>query len=426
MALIDRSALLAGAAAAAVGWGCVAGPVFLLWVATPYAGDGLAAVPRTSAAIWLLGHGGPLRWEGIAGSTTLGVAPLVVTALAAALAFRAAARAAVRAAGIGAVVLGYLSVALPASLLALGGAPRSEPLPDLCWVVLLVLPAAMAGARRNTGAWGLAAGWQALRARGEWLGVWPVRRPDGRLAPRVEQARLLAPYRDVALRAGLAGALSLLCGGGLLLLGSLVVHFGAAGTLAALLAPDAAGRAALLLLCVALVPNAVVWSMGYALGPGFVLGGHVAATGAAALPPIALPLLADAPAPGRSLLGLCALAVPVVAGPVVGWFVAASAVTAPPRGGWAAAGTALAAAGWTGLLAGAAALWSGGSLGSAALARVGPPVGWTALAAFGWTAALALPTVLALRAYAARQELRAAAEHAAPTDEPADEVLSPL
>ncbi|MEZ0065388.1 hypothetical protein ABIA32_001384 [Streptacidiphilus sp. MAP12-20] len=395
MPLFDRPALLAGAAAAAAGWGVVAGPVFLLWVVTPYAGGGLAAVPRTAAGIWLLGHGGPLRWEGLAGAATLGVAPLLVTALAAALVFRAAARTA----RIGGVVLGYLAVALLAVLVGLGGAPRSEPLPDLCWVALLALPAAMAGARRSTGVWGLVAGWQALRAHGEWLGVWPVSVPDGWLARRVEQLRAVAPYRDVALRAGLAGALALFGGGGLVLLGSLLAHFGDAGALAAQLAPDPAGRAALLLLCAALLPNAAVWSAGYALGPGFTLGGHAAATGSAALSPLALPLLADAPTPGRSLLGLCALAVPAVAGPVVGRFLAASALP----GAWTAAFTALAAAACTGLLTGAAALWAGGALGTAALAQVGPPVGWSALAAFGWTAALALPTLFALRWHAARR-----------------------
>jgi hypothetical protein len=441
MALFDRPALLAGAGAAVAGWGIVAVPVLLLWVATPYADGDLTAVPRLAAALWLLAHGGPLRWDGAAGHATLGVAPLLVTALAAGLVHHAAARTGRRAE----VVLGYLGVALPAAILGLGSAPRTEPVPDLLWVGLLALFAAMAGAHRSTGSWGLAAAWRAVRARGEWLGVWPVSASDGGEARWLERARALAPFRDEALRAGLAGALALLGGGAVVLAVSMLVHLGAAGTLAALLAPDLAGRLSLMLLCAVLVPNAAVWSAAYALGTGFTLGGHAAALGSQPLAPLALPLLADAPAPGRSVFGLTALAVPLVAGGVVGWALTrdlrraarspeegdqgavegvvrvdesdptalASMADAGPGGGlghWAGKSGSwttlsllvLAASACTGLLAGAGALWAGGSLGDGALAGVGPPVGWTGLAAFGWTVTVALPTAFLLRWYRLR------------------------
>jgi hypothetical protein len=447
MALFDRPALLAGAGAAVAGWGIVAVPVLLLWVATPYADGDLTAVPRLAAALWLLAHGGPLRWDGAAGHVTLGVAPLLVTALVAGLVHHAAARTGRRRE----VVVGYLGVAVPAALLGLGSEPRTEPVPDLLWAGLLALLAAMAGARRSTGEWGLVAGWLALRARGEWLGVWPVLAPDGEVARRLEWARTLAPQRDQALRAGLAGALTLLGGGAAVLVVSMLAHLGASGTLAALLAPDLAGRLSLMLLCVVLVPNAAIWSAAYALGTGFTLGGHAAALGSQQLAPLALPLLADAPAPGRSVLGLVALAAPLGSGAVVGWALtrdlraartaldtpgaaqpvdgadavgdggdvgdgrtaksadpeelddadgpADSPATAPRPGGTALALAlvVLAAAACTGLLAGAGALWAGGALGDGALAHAGPPVGWTALASFGWTSAVAMPTACLLR-----------------------------
>ncbi|WP_370120043.1 DUF6350 family protein [Streptacidiphilus sp. MAP12-33] len=469
---MDRPALLAGAGAAAAGWGIVAVPVLLLWVATPYADGDLTAVPRLAAALWLLGHGGPLRWDGPAGHATLGVAPLLVTALAAGLVWQAAARTGRR----GEVVAGYLAVAVPASLLGLGSAPRTEPLPDLFWAALLALFAAMAGARRATGEWGVVAAWRVVRTRGEWLGVWPVPAPDGGLARLLERARTFAPERDEALRAGLAGALALLGGGAVVFGVSMLVHLGAVGTLASLLAPDLVGRLSLLLLCVVLLPNAVIWSAAYALGTGFALGGHAAAVGTAPLAPVALPLLADAPTPGRSALGLAALAAPLAAGAVVGWALGRDAGSAgrdgrdvakasatetgagtgaeteagfwarlqagagagigagigtgpgtdgavpaleeagagegppvPSRGAASLAARVLGAAVCTGLLAGTAALWAGGALGDGALAVVGPPVGWTALAAFVWTGTVGLPTAFLLRWWHARAGTRPAA-----------------
>ncbi|MZE77485.1 hypothetical protein GTY57_10830, partial [Streptomyces sp. SID5475] len=64
----------------------------------------------------------------------------------------------------------------------------------------------------------------------------------------------------------------LLCGGALLTAGSLAVHGAEARD--ALLALDGTvpGRAAVLLLCLALAPNAAVWAAAYGLGPGFTAG----------------------------------------------------------------------------------------------------------------------------------------------------------
>ncbi|MEY9845621.1 DUF6350 family protein [Streptacidiphilus sp. MAP5-3] len=444
MANFDRPALLAGAAAAVAGWGLVAVPVFLLWVVTPYADDSLLAVPRLAGGLWLLGHGGPLRWEDPVGSATLGVAPLAVTALAVVLVHRAAARTG----RIGSVVAGYAAVGLLVALLGLAGALQSEPLPDLLWVVLTALPAAMTGARRRTGEWGIAAAWAALRARGQWLGIWPVVAPEGRFAATQARIGALAPYRDRVLRAGTAGALALLGSGALVLTVALLVHLSAVGGLAAQLAPDVPGRVGLLLLCIVLLPNAAVWGASWALGPGFTLSAHAAATGTQALPPIAFPLLAIVPGPGRSVLGLIALLTPLVAGAVVGWALGRDSAGAPANssgdqadeayesddadksdeadetattagtGRWALAMTVLCASACTAGIAAAVALWAGGALGDVALAHVGPPVGWTALAAFGWTAGAGLPAAFLHRWWSGRAERAAvrATERAAQSE----------
>ncbi|NED21448.1 hypothetical protein G3I31_25865, partial [Streptomyces sp. SID9913] len=94
------------------------------------------------------------------------------------------------------------------------------------------------------------------------------------------------------------------------------------------------GRFAVLLLAVALVPNAAVWAAAYALGPGFLLGAGTVVTPfssapAPLLPPF--PLLAAVPDPGAGTpLNWAAGVVPLAAGVVTGWFVGRDAA-APAR-----------------------------------------------------------------------------------------------
>ena len=241
---------------------------------------------------------------------------------------------------------------------------------------------------------------------------------------------------SVAVRGALGGGAALLGAGGIVLAAALVAHLGAAGTVAAQTAPDLAGRLALLLLCVVVLPNAVVWSASYALGSGFVLGGSLTPLGGgagaftAANAPT-FPLFAALPGPDRTLLGLLTSVLVLAAGPVVAVIVGRAAAEAAPRPGtdgddpddpdgpdfgrepgreqapeqapepgWgpvATAGVALAAALGTALLAALCAAASGGALGTDALARVGPSPWRTGLAALAWTAALGVPGAVLLR-----------------------------
>lgn len=345
-----------------------------------------------------------------------------------------------------AVCAGYLTVGLLA--LAVGtdgdaGTLRAAPLPDLAGLLLTALPALLLGFRRGAALpwptpaqarqWLRAApatAWRRTADTGRWLGVWPVREPADAPSPadagpdtpvdedetprnrwvaaarerlraldtgdtRARLAACFAADLPVAARAGAAGALALLGGGAAVLAVSVVAHFGQAGTTAALLAPDLPGRVALLLLCVVLLPNAAVWAAAYGLGPGFSLGtgAHAAVLGSQALPGVALPLLVEAPAPGRSALGLAALAAPVAAGAVVARFLAVADAASALR----LAARAATAAVCTGLLAGAAAVAAGGPLGTHALAHTGPAVLPTAAAATAWTLAVALPVLFVPR-----------------------------
>ncbi|GGW30329.1 hypothetical protein GCM10010503_02340 [Streptomyces lucensis JCM 4490] len=403
------ASLLGGVVAAGLGLGSLAVLVLALWVSSPYPDSGPGGALHIAAALWLLAHGVELvRTDTLSGAPMpVGVTPLLLLALPVWLLYRAARDAVdaspepdgpppvpARTAWTG-VVLGYLGVGGAAVLYCSGGELRPGP----TWVATC-LPLVAAGAA----------------AAGVWSGHGcprgPLRRalrglpgPVRRLVAGTDaEARLAA-----AVRAAGAGT-AVLAGGGALLAGvSLVWHGDAARTSFLQLTDGWTGRFAVLVLGVALVPNAAVWAASYALGPGFVLGaGHLvhpfASDPAPLLPPF--PLLAAVPDPGPGALPnwLAGLA-PLAAGVTAGWFVARAAVPGPRSGEragarWSAgrtAGvvllTAVAGAALLGLLAELA----GGPLGVGRLARFGP-VGWQTGGAAGvWTVVSAMPVALVAR-----------------------------
>ncbi|MFJ3227802.1 DUF6350 family protein [Streptomyces sp. NPDC086783] len=399
---------LGGALAAGLGLGSLAVLVIVLWISSPYPDSGPSGALHVAAVLWLLAHGVELvRTETLSGvPAPVGVTPLLLVALPAWLLYRAA-RDAVESVQVprtawAGVVVGYLAVGGPVALYASGGEPR----PSWIWTVLCLplLAASAAGA----GVWA---------ANGPPEGHLPpaVRRGLGRLPSGVRRLVLavVAPEeRDrlaAVLRAAGAGAAALVGAGALLVAVSLLWHGGPARDSFAQLTGVWSGRFAVLLLCLALVPNAAVWAASYGLGPGFALGaGQVAAPLSAAVtgPPLPpFPLLAAVPQDAGTPLGWLAAVVPLAGGVTVAWYVARSA-SRERAAAWPlrrTMGTTAAAAGVCGLalalLAGAA----GGPLGVAALARFGP-VWWQAGgAAAGWTALVGIPVALVLRGWWLRE-----------------------
>ncbi|WP_443729074.1 cell division protein PerM [Streptomyces actinomycinicus] len=419
----DRSpglaaSLLGGAVAAGLGLGVFAVLVMALWVSSPYPDSGPGGALHVAAALWLLAHGVELvRTDTLSGAPLpVGVTPLLLLALPVWRLFQAARDATdasaepdgpppvpAHTAWTG-VVLGYLGVGAAATLYCSGGELR----PEWTWVtVCLPLVAASAAGAGVWSAYGC--------PRGPVLSVLVVLPgPVRRLAFGTDaRARLGAAARA----AGAATAVSF--GGGALLVGvSLVWHGDAARASFLQLTEGWTGRFAVLLLGVALIPNAAVWAVSYALGPGFLLGtGHLVhpflSDPAPLLPPF--PLLAAVPDPGAGTpQNWAAGAVPAVAGMTAGWFVARSAVRRPAAGepapaGWSAARTAgvvvLTALVCAAVLALLAEL-SGGPLGLAALARFGPVWWQTGAAAGAWTLLFATPVALTARAWRLRSRRR--------------------
>ncbi|MEU1051019.1 DUF6350 family protein [Streptomyces sp. NPDC005876] len=441
--------LLGGAVAAGLGLGAVAVLVMLLWISSPYPDSGPGGALHMTAALWVLAHGVELvRVDGPGGSVPVGVAPLLLLLLPVWLLHRAArdatdvddgvgltvgpgmpsatrvGRPGVRAERAAApphvsariawagVVLGYLAVALPVVVYAAGGALRPSWPWTVVWLPLITMAAAGAGV------------WTAFGRPGG-----PVGRALRVLPPHLRELVVEPDARvGAAARAAGAGAAVLVGGGALLLAVSLVWHGGAARDSFLRLSEGWSGQIAVLLLCLALVPNAAVWASAYALGPGFVLGtghlvGPVASAPAPSLPPF--PLLAAVPDPGPGTpLHWAAGIVPLAAGVTAGWFTACSATEdcgnsdhrhahpgpgrttarpaarTPRAGAWPLRRTAVSAALSAVLCAVLVALsagLSGGALGNAALARFGP-VWWQAGgAALVWIATVAVPTAVTVR-----------------------------
>lgn len=437
------AAFLGGVTAAGLGLGALTVAVLLLWVASPYPDSGPSRALHLAADLWLLAHGGDLVRTAAHSAAPVAVPPLLLAVLPVWLLHRAARHALATSADgppgpapsagpaadaartvaprtlLGALLTGYLLIVAGALIYACGGRLRAEPLS-----VLLCVPATTAAILGGTA-------WRLLRHPGTELLPAKVLRLRSR-APRRLRAflggsQVAAARRGTVCRAAGTALGALLVAGGLLTLLSLGLHAGRVRHDLLQLAPDWAGRATVLLLCLALLPNAAVWGAAYGLGPGFTVGAGstVAPLGTSAHPVLPqLPLLSGLPdaGPGNPLTWAVAV-VPVVAGVLLAREVARSA-TAPSSPGapwswWPTACVAALGAGACGVVMAALAGLAGGALGTGALAAFGPSWWLTGLAAAAWTALTGIPTAIALRVWwlrAPRREAEAQRNEPAPQE----------
>jgi len=334
----------------AVGLALVTLPVVAGWIAAPHAGAGLPAVVRTGAALWLVGHHVEFTYRG---AGRIGLLPLGLVLLPGALLWRAG-RWVVRAGGVQRLRhVGYAAIALavPYAALAAGLALASRsPMESssvsqafVCGLLLALAAGGLGGARA--------------------------------LAPWPQLIGLLRP-RQRSLVVAVAGVLAVLVTAGAVLgAASLVAHFQEAAKLQRALGPNAVGLVLLVLLQLSYLPNAVVWGIAYAVGPGFAFGSAtvVSPTGSALGKLPSLPILAALP-PGLhpavpSWLPPTILALPYLAGCVGGVLLirAAPAATLDAAPAWGLV-CGVVSGGLLALLAAA----SGGPLGDGRLAAVGP------------------------------------------------------
>ena len=375
------------------------------WIAAPHDSVGLPAVLRAGGALWLVGQhvGFTLR-----GTGRIGMLPLGLVLLPGALLWRAG-RWVVRTGQVRRLRhVGYaaLALAVPYSVLTAAVAlvsrsaefSASVPQAALCGLLL----AAAAG------------GLGAARALAPW-----------------RQLVSLLPERQRSVVIGMAASIGVLVAAGALLAGaSLAMHLHEAAVLQRSLGAGAVGTVLLLLLQIGYVPNAVLWAISFALGPGFAFGAGtvVAPTGAALGPLPAVPLLAALP-PGvhaamPAWLAPVVLALPYLAGGIGGWLLIRMAPTASIEVAplWGMATGALA-----GLLMGILAAFSGGPLGDGRLAAVGPS-GWqvAAVGAFEVGIAAAVSAGLANFLFLRRAAVTAGSREQAKARPPAGEFAGPV
>ena len=377
------AALLAGLAAAGVGWLLTAGVAAVAWfsaIAVP-----LPQVISFASGFWLLSHGGTLD---VAGST-VSLAPLGWSLLGLVLARGAgrlaggqahlarpgergrSAQARLATAVAGLVALGYAGAVLTTGL-ALG--QRGAASVPAAGALLLALAGALPGACRGLGTrlTRLVPVPVGAALRGTAAGLWTV-----------------------AAVAALALALAVLAGAGRIT------------TLEHALGLDATGAIAFGALTLAYVPNALVWTAAWALGGGFGVGGESVVTLAGShlgmLP--AIPLLGALPQQAvASDLMLGWLASGVVAGALAGLVAVRRLGPAPT---WpVAVGTTLG----TGLLLAGTVLavaWaSGGGLGDLRLTHLGPRLADLAWAVGPTLVLAALTAGVVLRAVMGRARRR--------------------
>ncbi len=332
--------------------------VLLGWITATRSQASGAAAWRLVLQVWVLAHHGGFAIEA-SGGTRFGLVPLGVTVPVALLLAGSAARAA-RAAGIRtprsalrmlvALVLVYGMLTLAVSPLA--SAENIHPMASQAMLGAMLVAGLAGGAGISRGA-GLTS---MLRAR-------------------------LPGHLDAAVAGALTGTALLLGSGSLLAAASLAWHAQRATSVLGSLGAGVAGSVLLLLACLALLPNAVVWGAAYILGPGFAVGTGTTvgplAVQLGAVP--ALPLLAALPATGMPTgLALVVMLLPLLAGVLAGVVTVRRMPGVPERTRltWSA----VAGVG-SGVLLAPLTWFSGGPAGPGRLAVVGPSAWQVALVA---------------------------------------------
>ncbi len=349
-------------------------PVLVVWASDGRSAAGALEAVRTAGQVWSLAHLVPLGLP----RGTLSLVPLGLLALPVLMLMRAG-RAAARAHPVPdarAALRVTVAVAVPYAAGAVAVAALS----------------ATTAVRPSVGGALLGAGAVALLGAGAGV-LRTVPDLTSRLAGRVPGRRLVRPA---------SAAVLVLLGAGALLVGvRLAVAHGAAGDLARATAPGAVGGVALLLLGLALVPNAVVWGACWWAGPGFAVGTgtSVGPFGHSLGPVPPLPLLAALPSDRPPLgLALLSLLVPLLAGVVAGLLLRRG----PGRAAWS---DALLCGVPAAVAMGGLAWVSGGAAGGGHLREMGPSV-WVNAVAVGAEVGVGALVVVALGQWRSRRVSR--------------------
>ncbi len=339
--LVAAAAAVRGAAVAVSGALLAAAVSLVLWSLTPASGSDAMVATKAGVAGFAAANLIPVTIGGVA----LTIPPLLFTGFIVALLMVTARRGRFLPVGRGeetaAVGVTAASYGLVVAIITRGFAPEGVVPAGWVWtaaaLALLATAAAMAWAGSAWHQWwrSSVAGWlrSAARAAGIGLGV-------------------------------------MIAGGGAALTVAMVLHFGSMVSVGALAAPSWTDGLGITLLGAAYIPNAVVAAVGYVSAVGFEIGpATFSPFGSTPVDLPALPLFAAAPEqPGRSLLGLALLSVPLIAGYLMARRVSKNLDSRSQR----VLAVVTAAAG-TGILLGALSWLARGGVGTARWASMGVP-----------------------------------------------------
>lgn len=356
--------------AAVVGAAAVAAPVFAAWLASSPWEQGIAGPLRMSVLGWVVVHDVPVRVDGV----TYSLLPWGMAAVPFVLLWSGG-----RWAGR---ISGIVSPRASMTLVAGTAGLYAGAIGVAAWVV------SASDLRLSAPRAFLTAG--LLAAGAVALGVYRGTPAGARLRQEFPE-----PVR-VVLGAAAVGVTALLALGCALFGVGLARHFSAATEVSAALGAGAVGGIAVLALSLGYLPVMATWAVAYAVGAGVSLGPAVLAAPFNALPATALlpPLPMLAALPTRTLQWpMAPMAIGILAGLLVGWYVARSAARpAPQRIGLAVGASTLVGLG----LAVCSAL-ARGSLGDERLANLGPNPPSVAVAVIGLVLVGAIPLALLAR-----------------------------
>ncbi|WP_127794167.1 DUF6350 family protein [Agromyces sp. LHK192] len=370
-------AALEAAVAALVGLGVALVPLMLLWAVHFGLAVDVAVFLRAAADAWLLGHGvdavaqvDPVTAEllGVPGAGE--PFPITIALLGFALiTVLFARRIGRRAALAGHAITGILSGAIVtgAAGAALAVVAAHPALTASAWQAALI-PAAITGLAALGGA-----AYETLRSEASV-------RPDPEPGPILRRWRELPelPMAAVlaAVRIGAGSAFGILAVAAVTVTVLIALDYSTVVGLSQAIGAGLDGGFAILVGELALLPNIVIWTASWLLGPGFALGegSTLSPTGTLLGPVPGLPLAGILPSEGAAL-GVVWLIVPLVlgfAGATFAWPWLARERSRAVDAWWMPLAVSAGAGLVAGLVMGLLAWWSGGAVGPGRLAHVGP------------------------------------------------------
>lgn len=368
-------------------------PLVGVWATDGFQNRNVDFLARLAGQAWLLIHGVPLTLAqvnvgtaGQPGTGLLSLIPLGLTLIPFLLAWRAGRRLA-RASYTDQLWQAFLGACLVYAAFgtATGFVCRTPEVVINLWFAMTIPLISFAlglvvGARREAGSWSRLIGVDAVA----WI------------AKTSQHSRWAGSYVGSALKAGFVATMAAVCLAAVLLAFDIVWHWTDIIAVYEGLQAGALGGAVLTIAQLGFLPNLVVFALAWSSGAGFSLGvgSHAGPLGTAVGPLPAVPVFGGLPA-GQLDAGAMALALPVVAGIMAGWWFLREgenhfdewlSIKIKARWFTAAASTLFLGAfvgAVAGVLSGALAWVARGSAGIGRLTEIGPHPLWTAV----WVAA---------------------------------------